>query len=164
VIYKNHELKLEECDKKGFFSGYASLFMVEDFQNDIVMPGAFSRSLQQKNPKMLWQHQAIKPIGFWRSIKENRNGLWVEGQLLLELKQGQEAYVLLKEGVVDGLSIGFYVQEATRENRKRLLHHVDLQEISLVTFAAQPQAKVCDIKNQSILSKLKNFANFLENL
>jgi hypothetical protein len=88
----------------------------------------------------------------WREIREDNHGLFVKGQLLLELAQGREAYSLLKNGIVDGLSIGFATIRARRAAGKtgtsqvRVLEEVKLHEISLVTFAANPKAKVERVK------------------
>lgn len=147
-------LSLKGWDADGSFSGYASVFGIIDSQGEEVASGAFALSLQAwaesgRMPKLLWQHDYHRPIGFWREIREDNHGLFVKGQLLLELAQGREAYTLLKNGVVDGLSIGFVTVRARRtngKNRLRILEEVNLQEISLVTFAANPKAKVEQVK------------------
>jgi HK97 family phage prohead protease len=96
---------------------------------------------------MLWQHDVMKPIGMWERIREDERGLYVEGQLFLDLIQGREAYTLMKHGVVDGLSIGFEIVEAQASSSGRIIRDIELYEISLVTFAANPLAKVTDCKN-----------------
>jgi HK97 family phage prohead protease len=144
---KNHIFNIKSFESDGSFKGYASVFNNVDLQQELVMPGAFNKSLKkwqlsQQLPKMLWQHDPKIPIGLWKSIQENEHGLFVEGKLLLEIRQGQEAYTLLKAGIVDGLSIGYDVIKAQRHNKHRVLQEIDLHEISLVTFAANPAAKV----------------------
>jgi len=150
-------LSLKNCDSEGVFNGYASVFGVLDSQGEEVASGAFDLSLkswvqQGKMPKLLWQHDYRYPIGIWQEIQEDAHGLFVKGQLLLELSQGREAYSLLKNGIIDGLSIGFSTVRARRvEGRAgiphiRVLEEVTLHEISLVTFAANPKAKVNQVK------------------
>ena len=66
-----HEMKrayipLQITQSTGLIEGYASLFGVRDSGGDIVMAGAFTRSLRrrrQSGVKMLWQHRAEEPIG-----------------------------------------------------------------------------------------------------
>jgi len=160
-------LSLKSWEANGSFSGYASVFGITDFQGEKVAAGAFAASLQAwaksgKMPKLLWQHDYHRPIGFWREIREDSHGLFVKGQLLLDLVQGCEAYTLLKNGVIDGLSIGFIPVKARRvsgKNRLRILEEVNLQEISLVTFAANPGAKVEQVKEND-----PDLAPFLERL
>lgn len=150
-------LSIKTCDVDGSFSGYASVFGVIDSQGEEVAYGAFKQSLNAwsesgKMPKLLWQHDYRQPIGLWKHIYEDDHGLHVEGHLLLELSQAREAYSLLKNGVVDGLSIGFVTVRSRRKDgrnsqaRIRILEEVNLQEISLVTFAANPKAKVEHVK------------------
>lgn len=152
-------LTLKNWEDDGTFSGYASVFDITDSQGEEVAPGAFDFSLRTwaqagKMPKLLWQHDYRQPIGFWQEIYEDTYGLFVKGKLLFDLTQGREAYSLLKNNIIDGLSIGFITVKSRRsDNHKkrssiRILEEVHLQEISLVTFAANPQAKVEQVKMQ----------------
>ena len=105
LVIKSHQ-------PDGFFCGYASVFQLKDFHGEIISPNAFKKSLAQWKsagamPKFLWQHDQTRPIGIWHDIYEDDYGLFVKGQLLLDLQQAKEAYALLKAGVIDGLSIGF---------------------------------------------------------
>ena len=139
--------------KKGLIRGYASCFDKMDQQRDIVVKGAFSKTLHAwhflgKKPKMLWQHKAHQPIGVWTHLRQDDYGLYVEGQLALGVSLADEAYLLLKEKVLDGLSIGFRTLEAVHDKQRkaRLILDIDLIEISLVTFGANPNATVSQVK------------------
>lgn len=69
----------------GTFSGYASLFGVEDQGRDVVMPGAFRASIAQRgaaNIRMLFQHDPAQPIGAWEEIREDARGLFVRGHII----------------------------------------------------------------------------------
>lgn len=144
---------LKSLEEDGVFFGYASVFDCVDFQNDQVVPGAFTKSLSDWRskgtwPKMLWQHDHHHPIGAWLDMQEDATGLLVKGQLLLDVRKGREAYALLKRNVVNGLSIGFSLEKsATSLMGHQLLQEVHLHEISLVTFAANPKAKVEWVKS-----------------
>jgi HK97 family phage prohead protease len=154
---KSHTgFKITSVNEKGYFCGYASVFNHVDDQKDVVIPGAFSTSLdkwerQGQWPKMLWQHNQKEPIGRWLFIEEDAKGLYVEGQLLLDVQKASEAYALMRAGAVDGLSIGFRVVKAGREDKSnvRFIKEVDLLEISVVTFAANQEAKITRIKRGS---------------
>lgn len=135
----------------GFIRGYASVFNHLDHHGDRVQKGAFLASLRawrlrRQMPKMLWQHEASKPIGQWLKIQEDERGLYVEGKLLLDIQQGREAFTLIQEGVLDSLSIGYRVEEAVIPKGEALgtrhLQKLDLREISLVTFAANSEASL----------------------
>lgn len=135
----------------GIFEGLASTFGNRDMMGDLVEPGAFRGALARPTAiKMLWQHDARAPIGVWEGLRETAAGLEVKGRLVLEVQQAREALALLKAGAVDALSIGFSVQrggaEFDRERSLRRIKAVDLWEISVVTFPANPKARVARIK------------------
>ncbi|MDR0406977.1 MAG: HK97 family phage prohead protease [Holosporales bacterium] len=149
-------LDLKALSRTGEFQGYASVFDVVDADGDILTHGAFEKCLKDqaktgKTPKLLWQHDATQPIGIWHEIREDSYGLFVRGKILLDLEKGREAYTLLKNGALEGLSIGFYPiksRPTSEHNARRFLEEVTLLEISLVTFAANPLANVTDCKGR----------------
>ena len=125
--------------------GYASLFDVPDLCGDMVSRGAFLTCLHKRSVddiKMLYQHNAHDPIGVWTHIVEDDLGLRVVGEVNLSVQQGSEAYALLEQGALTGLSIGFNTVKARRANGGRELTAIDLWEISLVTFPMLPGAQV----------------------
>ena len=137
--------------RAGEFAGYASLFHVRDDSGDIVLPGAFRKSLARTGPRgvrLLWQHDPERPVGIWLTLKEDARGLFVHGRLALSTARGREVAELLRIGAVDGLSIGFRTVRASRDRyrKARLLHEVELWEISLVTFPMLRSARVHAVK------------------
>ncbi|WP_424361447.1 HK97 family phage prohead protease [Methylocystis parvus] len=148
---KRAELPLSRASPAGVVEGYASLFGVGDSGGDIVMAGAFARSIAKRGPKgvkMLWQHDAAQPIGVWTSLVEDAKGLKVAGRLDLSVARAREALSLVSSGAVDGLSIGFRTKRATTDMASglRRLQEVDLWEISIVTFPMLPQARIDAVK------------------
>lgn len=82
-------LKLKSVSETGEFEGYGSVFGVKDSYGDIVVPGAFTKSLQTwkekgRMPALLWQHQTAEPIGVYTEMKEDDVGLYVKGRLLID--------------------------------------------------------------------------------
>ncbi len=139
---------LETDLEKGRIAGYASLFGEADQAGDVVAPGAFKASLAAtaaagRRVKFLWQHEPQTPIGVWSSVEEDARGLKVEGLILPEVTRGADAIALLKAGAIDGLSIGYRTIRASPspETGGRLLHEIDLWEVSLVTFPLLPTAR-----------------------
>ncbi len=131
-------------------SGYASVFGAEDHGRDVVVKGAYKSSLgslskRGSSVKMLWQHDPGKPIGIWDEVREDARGLFVKGRLLTDVQAGREALALIKAGAIDGLSIGYRTVRAEKKSGgQRLLHELDLWEVSLVTFPMLPEARVDD--------------------
>jgi HK97 family phage prohead protease len=91
---------------------------------------------------MLWQHDPTRPIGVWDEVREDGRGLHVRGRLLLEVQAAREAHVLLQAGAIDGLSIGYRTLRSEAKAGRRLLHEIELWEVSLVTFPMLPEARV----------------------
>ncbi|MBN9532554.1 MAG: HK97 family phage prohead protease [Alphaproteobacteria bacterium] len=121
------------------FEGYASLFGVPDGAGDVVAPGAFAQSLRKRGRarvRMLYQHFAHEPIGVWDEIREDARGLYVRGHLLTDLERGRDVIALLRDGALNGLSIGFRTLRARRDpvSGYRHLLEVELWEVSVVTF------------------------------
>ena len=142
-----------EEENKGMFEGYASVFNNADLGNDVILSGAFTKSLKKtgaKGVKLLYQHKADMPIGVFESIEEDKRGLKVRGKLALQTQMGHEAYELMKMGALDGLSIGFRVspkgQSYDAKGKRRMIKEVELMEISLVTFPMNPKAKIRSVK------------------
>ena len=142
---------LSRIEPDGAFEGYASLFRIADLGKDVVEPGAFRDSLARRGAagiRMLWQHDPTEPIGRWLELREDSRGLYVRGRLSLAVARARELHALMRDGAVDGLSIGFRSQRARSEPRTglRRLETIDLWEISLVTFPMLPQARVSAVK------------------
>jgi uncharacterized protein len=148
-----YSLALKTITEQGAFSGYASVFNVIDSQRDEVHPGAFRDTLKARDVpvKLLWQHHMDAPIGVITALYEDVRGLYIEGQLLLEVAQARDAYALLKAGAVTGLSIGYAPRRYTRDPHTgvRKLQAIDLVEVSLVTLPANAQAQVTVVKQLS---------------
>src|ERR1700754_5362483 len=106
-------LEVKALGDDGTFEGYGSIFKNVDSYGEVVEPGAFTASLvdarqKGRSIKMLWQHDPSQPIGVWGEMAEDSKGLYVKGRLLKDkVPQATAAYELLKEGALDGLSIGY---------------------------------------------------------
>lgn len=155
--------KIKAVSEDGLFSGYGSVFGVIDSYKEVVSPGAFSESLSQRTPALLWQHRSGEPIGVYSAIREDQTGLYVEGKLALKTARGAEAYELLKMGAISGLSIGFVTRDDSydRVTGIRTLKKVDLWEVSLVTFPANDAARVSGVKSIETIASLADAESYL---
>jgi len=131
-------------DGDGRFAGYASLFNRLDSGGDMVMPGAFARSLARRRDRirLLFQHDPKEPVGTWETIAEDAHGLFVTGRLVPGVPRADALRRLIGQGALDGLSIGFRTVRATREGGQRKLWQIDLFEISIVTFPMMEDARI----------------------
>ena len=155
--------RVKEVGDDGTFSGYASVFGVEDGYGDVVRKGAFDKTILKwkesgRMPPVLWQHQSGSPIGVHTAIREDEKGLWIEGRLLVdEVTRAKEARALLAAGVISGISIGYLAKEWTYNKNEDIVYldEIDLWENSIVTFPANPEARVSEVKS------IRDFENFL---
>lgn len=151
-------LKIKSVSESGEFEGYGSVFGNEDSWGDIVMPGAFEDTLDEHKsagtlPAMLWQHKTDEPIGVYTAMAEDEMGLKVTGRLLVDADPlAKRAHAHMQAGSITGLSIGysFYDSEDWEWDSAKgafLLHRVKLWEVSPVTFPANEEARINDVKN-----------------
>lgn len=155
LLHKNFAFKADSVADDGTFTGYGSVFGNVDSYGEIVMPGAFSKSLKDIRDggdplPMLWNHNPNEPIGGYTALEEDARGLKVSGFIMVdEVARAREIHALMKRRVIKGLSIGYYVDEDSKDAKtgSRLLHKLDLREISPVTFPANVEAEIESVKS-----------------
>jgi len=132
--------------RNGSFAGYASTFHGVDSVGDMVLPGAYSETLKnrQRGVKMFYNHSPAWPIGKWSRIEEDGKGLFVQGELTPGHSVAEDVKAALAHGTVDGLSIGYRIPSggSEKDGKIRKLKRVDLIEISVVTNPADPNARI----------------------
>lgn len=147
-------MEIKALKENGEFEGYGSTFGGEpDSYGDVIAPGAFAESLADHRargsmPKMFWQHDASQPIGKWLEASEDGRGLLMRGKLNMGVQRAKEAYALLKEGDIDGLSIGYRIKEYSVDTETSIwtLEKLDLLEVSVVSIGANENATVASVK------------------
>ena len=161
-ITKDFTFDVKNVTDEGVIEGYASVFDVIDEQGDIILPGAFTRTINAWAAKgrpipVLWQHDAFDPVGATTGITEDDRGLRVRAQLVMDVQRAREAHALAKAQVLGGLSIGFSVPKLASDGQPavvwdderdaRLFREVRLWEYSLVTFPANEAATITSVKD-----------------
>jgi len=126
--------------------GYASVFRNTDLGGEVVAPGAFSNWIRENPNKPLrifWNHAhlynpAAKPIGITTALKQDRKGLFFEGELH-DTAEGLEVQELLKAGRMEA-SFAFHV--TVDEIRKSVRHLTDVApfEITAANWGMNPLA------------------------
>ena len=148
------------------FDGYGAIFGNVDSYGDVIQKGAFRDTLRESKkanqwPAMLMQHGGwgmgaddMTPVGIWIEMDEDDIGLKLQGTLA-DTVRGREAYGLMKmtpRPAISGMSIGYIAKEfivgTKPDEPRRLLKKVELVEISLVTFPANPKARVQSVKSE----------------
>lgn len=131
--------------------GYGSIFGNVDSYNDIVEPGAFTKTLNEMRDRiaLCYMHDLGRPIGKMIELKEDNKGLWFQARVSdaePEVKQKIREKIL-KEFSIGYSTIRYEMEERPNEMRPIChLKEVKLWEISLVTIAANPLAQLEGIK------------------
>lgn len=169
---KQISFDVKAIEEDGTFSGYCSVFDVEDSYGDVVKAGAYAETIKEwaekgKMPPVLWQHARGDVLGVWTKLVEDEKGLYGEGQLLIkDVAKAREAHALMKHGAIDGLSIGYRVRKWSYNEEDGVLEllDIDLKEISIVTFPANEVSLVDNVKNtleNGDIPSLPEFEKFL---
>ena len=148
-------LTIKSVSDSGEFEGYGSVFGVEDSYSDVVVRGAFTATLEKwkaksRLPAMLWQHNMSEPIGIYTEMREDDVGLYVKGRLLIDADPlAKRAHAHMKAGSLSGMSIGYMLDDYGYDKEKGvwILKAIDLWEVSLVTFPANDDARITDVKS-----------------
>lgn len=140
-------------EAQGIIEGYVTVYGVVDSYGTYTTKGCANESIKKRGKMpMLWQHTEV--IGLWTEFEEDEKGLKAKGKLTLEDPNAQRALAHLKAKSVEGLSIGFTIDDYNdMEYNSTLnavaLNKIDLREISVVTFPANDQAQVTNVKNEN---------------
>ena len=174
MILQTRSLAFESVKAEGdgsTFEGRASVYGVLDSYNEIVAPGAFEKTVGSflKRGKILSQHRTL--IGKPTMCREERTCLMIGGKIS-DTAEGRDCRTLLKDEVIQSLSIGFrtlasvplmnpkevadywakigYSPSPDEVERSkygaRVLTEIDLMEVSLVSFPANTACDITSVK------------------
>lgn len=147
----------------GEFAGYASVFGNVDSHGDVILPGSFTKTIQERKTagRIVPMHlmHGIKgdgiPVGVWRNIKEDGTGLLAEGKISgMNTDAGRLLFERVKDGVFGGLSIGYRIPPGGASfhsttggtKARRTISELHLGEISLVDDPSNASARVHEVK------------------
>lgn len=153
-------MAVKALQEDGSFEGILASYNTVDLGGDKILPGAFTKTMQEKGNEvpMLWQHNPDEPIGTLQ-LSDSADGLMVKGQLLMDLDYAKKAYILLKAGVIKGLSIGFSTVKKDIQEGVRLLKEIKLYEGSVVTFPMNEHCMVTAVKKENGAIEVKDDFN-----
>lgn len=147
------EWKAEDADKR-ILTGYASTFGNVDLGGDVVMPGAFTKTIDNIKANgipLLADHMAMTSsvLGTIYDAREDTKGLVIKARVS-EAPSAEDTAIKLREGHLSKLSIGYETMDDAYEERDglkvRLLKELKLWETSVVVFPMNPQAVIGGMK------------------
>jgi HK97 family phage prohead protease len=172
--YKSFNLEVKDVDtKQGVVTGYFSAFGNVDSDGDIMMPGAFKRSIQDWGPegkgriKHLLNHDPSKPLGKIQVLKEDEYGLYYESKVGKH-NLGQDYIKMIESGLISEHSIGFKTLREQKSGDANQINEVMLFEgSSLTAWGANEATPLLGMKNmnniEQIQDQIKSFEKFIRN-
>lgn len=159
MIYKGFTSDvIKDIDRKqGIVTGYFAVFGNIDSDGDMIMPGAFNKTIQENGPQgknrimHLWQHNPNDPIGKPHTLKEDNYGLYFESKVVDTVK-GSDVIKLYEAGVINEHSIGFNVVKKEQKSDHVSIQEIKLWEGSSVTWGANELTFVTGMKGMDKFS------------
>jgi hypothetical protein len=150
-------LELKSAKDDGTFTGYAAVFENIDLGYDVIERGAFKKAKTTSDGmlRIAIGHRLDQLAGKAR-FEQDDHGLRVEGKLTLGVSYVRDAYELMKDGVLNGLSVGFnilrdgYDYQERAGKQVRVIKAAELWEFSIVPFGMNPEALIDSVKAATI--------------
>ena len=170
--YKSFGLEVKDVDaKSGVVSGYFSAFGMVDSDGDIMMQGAFKRSIQdwgvegKQRIKHLLNHDPSKPLGKLMTLKEDGYGLYYESKVGTH-QLGKDFIKMVESGLIGEHSIGFRTLREQKSGEANEIHEVMLFEgSSLTAWGANEFTPLLGLKNmgnvEQVKDQIKAFEKFI---
>lgn len=137
----------------GEFTGYASVFGVRDHGGDVVMPGAFRRTIAERHPQKLIKvfRNHRDPVGMPIDLREDDFGLFVHGRIETTLPAGRETVAELRSGLLAHMSFAYDVVKADRGEDTSgrpvyMLRDLELYEVGPVYWPMNDAARIESVK------------------
>jgi HK97 family phage prohead protease len=131
--------------KTGTVTGYFAIFGNVDSDGDMIMPGAFKRTLNNnyKRIKHLAFHDSTKILSGTRkgnlTVKEDAKGLYFESKIS-DTSYGRDIITLYDDGAIDEHSIGYEVKDEKKTDKYNQLNELKLWEGTTTPWGANEQA------------------------
>ena len=141
---RSFEVRLEADTREvvGLAVPYGQTADIGGVYREAFAPGAI-RSVE--DVKLFWQHS--EPIGKILEGRDTDGGFEIRA-MISDTPRGNEAYTLLRDGVINKFSVGFVPVEQTRDGDLITRTLVDLKEVSLVSFPAFQGADVSEVRQE----------------
>jgi HK97 family phage prohead protease/HK97 family phage major capsid protein len=141
---RSFEVRLEADTREvvGLAVPYGQTADIGGVYREAFAPGAI-RSVE--DVKLFWQHS--EPIGKILEGRDTDGGFEIRA-MISDTPRGNEAYTLLRDGVINKFSVGFVPVEQTRDGDLVTRTLVDLKEVSLVSFPAFQGADVSEVRQE----------------
>lgn len=143
--------------EKRTISGYAAIFGNIDESRDMIIKGAFAKSIAERGPDsatnrkviLLWQHDMENPLGRITVLREDEKGLYFEAEVD-RIPEGDRALEQLQSGTLNQFSIGYkYVWDKMEYDETLdafICKEINLFEVSIVSLGCNEMTGFAGLK------------------
>ena len=172
--YKSFSLEVKDIDaKQGIVQGYFSKFDVVDSYGEVVMPGAFKKTIQENGPqslnpriKHILNHDITLPVGKLTELKEDSLGLTYTSQVGTHTL-GQDFIKMAESGLITEHSIGYQVTKWEREkSNDKVVKLIELklwEGSSLTGWGVNQYTPLTAMKSDAMVDRLARLEKFVRN-
>jgi len=159
--FKSYPSEFKVDEEGRIVEAYVSIFGNVDEGQDRANRGMFEKTLAEsfEDIRFCWQHDWFWPIGVPRVVEEDSSGLFTRSYIS-RTSRGNDALVLLHDGAVKEMSIGYNTVKALTDEETgiRDLIEVHLMDYSPVTWGMNRLARVTGVKGNDYALAVRRFA------
>jgi len=138
----------DDAQEQGIIEGYFARWGQVDSHNTRFQKGCFAKSISERMNKIVVRNSHGNPVGKPLEIREDDKGAFFSGQLSLEVQEAREAFALVRDEVVTGLSFGFQnVNDKIEKDGIRTFTEVKLLEISPTWLPSGDDSRITSVRD-----------------
>lgn len=168
-VKRNNEKSVSDVDLKNrVVTGYLSSFDNVDHSGDIIVKGAYTKTLKERRNEIVFlnQHRWEQPHGKFAVLQEDQKGLYFESEPLIKTSYSEDALKLYDAGIMTDHSVGFVTITKETKGQNRILKELKLYEGSNVTIGDNPNTPFTGFKSLSLTEtndKISTILKFFKN-
>jgi HK97 family phage prohead protease len=159
LVRKNCLTVLKSANEEGMVEAFVSVYNLKDSHGERMRYGCYGESLAKKMPKVAYFHNWSELVGkvveareipagdpsLPESIREF-GGLFVKCQFSMDVQKAKETFALIRDGVLDEWSVGYYEKGREIEGEDYWVTATDLVEVSPVLRGSNPATSTVSVK------------------
>lgn len=141
--------------KKRIVTGYLSAFNNKDHDNDIIVKGAYKKSIDERKDSIVFlnQHKWEQPHGKFTTLVEDSKGLYFESTPFVDgVSYSEDVLKLYDAGIIKEHSVGFNIVKSDFDTKAnaRVIKEIKLYEGSNVTLGANSNTPFTGMKSMTL--------------
>ena len=144
-----------DIDERGEIKATITSFNNEDSYGDVMKEGCCDDFIKDtKEIPALWSHSRAEIVGRWKNFEVVGDRLEATAYLTEGIQRAEETITLIKDKLIDSVSIGFRAKEYSFEQREDgywayNFYKIDIRETSFVLEPANERAEIISLRDES---------------